>query len=89
MVNMSDILIPGSDHVARHVKGRAIERDGTVSAAAFMLRGPKEDKPAEQSLSVNWMERTGVLDRTEQLKTILNILRKKAVRLEGHPDLPS
>jgi hypothetical protein len=41
------------------------------------LRGPKEDQPAEQSLSVNWMERTGLLDGTEQLRTILNILRQK------------
>jgi hypothetical protein len=71
------MLIPDEDHVARHVKGREIEPDGTVSAAAFMLRGPKEDKPAEQSLSVNWMEKTGVPDDTEQLKAILNILRQK------------
>jgi hypothetical protein len=74
---MSNILIPDNNHVARHVKGREIEPDGTASAAAFMLRGPKEDKLAEQSLSVNWMERTGMLDRTEQLRTILNILRGK------------
>lgn len=74
---MADILIPDQDHVARHVKGRQIEPDGTVSATAFMLRGPKEDQPAEPSLSVNWLERTGALDRTNQLKAVLQIIRRR------------
>ena len=54
-----------------------MEADGTVSATAFMLRGPKEDRPAEPGLSVNWMENTGVLGKTDQLKAILHIFIQK------------
>ncbi len=48
--------LPDDDHVSRYCKPSAVGRDGLPLANAFELRPACKQRPAEDHLSVNWLE---------------------------------
>lgn len=54
-------FLPDEDHVMRHVPWQRLRKDGDgnvlgILAEAFALRPENPLRPAEESLSVNWLE---------------------------------
>ena len=72
---MKGEIIPEIDHVSRLCGGSTLAEDGSVTAAAFML---KED---EAYLSVNWLEHLGLPNRDLQIAEIRRVMAVKFRRV--------
>ena len=67
---MTDDPIPDADHVARYCRKASIDDDGRVGPGAFMLRPAIGARPAEDYLSVNWLELLEGADMVERLRML-------------------
>lgn len=73
--------IPGNNHVSRLCGATRCDENGRPVGDAFMLR------PNEPYLSVNWLENTGELPRSQQLKIIRTHLTNKDIKLPANARL--
>lgn len=71
---MHDVTLPDDDHVSRYCKPTAVGRDGLPTAAAFELR------PAEDHLSVNWLQYLDA-DLGIAVERVQEVFHRKGYRL--------
>ncbi len=64
--------ITNQDHVARYCSFQKLS-DGIPQPTAFMLKREKLGRPAEKSLSVNWMEYLNCPNRENEINEIRRI----------------
>jgi len=63
--------LPPGDHIARYCGGSHISEDGSVAPTAFHLR------PAEEYVSVQWLEYLRQMDRLSEIREVRRIFDEK------------
>ena len=67
--------VPDTDHISRYCGGARILPDGSISGAAFHLRG------LEEYLSVNWLEYPRLGDRDSEIAEVRRVFGAKGRKL--------
>lgn len=67
------VPVPDDHHVARHCPKSKLDEEGWPRPTAFMLKVVRDEK----SLSVNWLEYLGVLERSDQIAELREVYKRK------------